>query len=251
MQPLEEFDNISAQTTEASTADINDETTTPNDDNNNNTLTQTIDTAAADNPMKNADQNGADEKARSSARKAVTKDLVMTAMFCALCIVLPMAFHAIPQGGMLFSPMHIPVLLAGMICGWQYGLAVGLVGPTLSAMITGMPPLATLPSMLVECAVYGAASGLLMKYVRTGHTYADMYISLVAAMIVGRVFGGASKALFFSQGEYAFATWISAYFVKCLPGIALHLVLIPNVVFGLMKARVIDARYPTKATKNK
>lgn len=250
MQPLEEFDNISAQTTTANTAD-DVETTTPTDIDNDNTLTQIIDSNAADNPVKDVDENTADEKAHSATRKAVTKDLVMTAMFCALCIVLPMAFHAIPQGGMLFSPMHIPVLLAGMICGWQYGLAVGLVGPTLSAMITGMPPLATLPSMLVECAVYGAASGLLMKYVRTGHTYADMYISLVAAMIVGRIFGGASKALFFSQGEYAFATWISAYFVKCLPGIALHLVLIPNVVFGLMKARVIDARYPTKTTKNK
>lgn len=251
MQPLEEFDNISAQTTAANTADINDETATPNDVDNDNTLTQTIDTTAAAKQVKDVDESAANVRARSATRKAVTKDLVMTAMFCALCIVLPMAFHAIPQGGMLFSPMHIPVLLAGMICGWQYGLAVGLVGPTLSALTTGMPPMATLPSMLVECAVYGAASGLLMKYVHTGHTYADMYISLVAAMIVGRIFGGASKALFFSQGGYAFATWISAYFVKCLPGIALHLVLIPNVMFGLMKAHVIDARYPTKATKNK
>ena len=27
--------------------------------------------------------------------------------------------------------MHIPVLLCGLICGWQYGLVCGLLGPAL------------------------------------------------------------------------------------------------------------------------
>ena len=125
-----------------------------------------------------------------------------------------------------------------------YGLVVGIVGPTLSMLTTGMPPLATLPSMLIECAVYGLVSGLLMKFVRTGHVYADMYVSLIVAMLAGRIIGGICKALFFTDGEYTIAAWATAYFVKALPGIVMHLALIPSVVFALMKARVTEERYP-------
>ena len=172
-----------------------------------------------------------------------TKNLILTALFAALCVVLPMAFHAVPQGGLIFCPMHIPVLLCAMICGWQYGLVTALVGPTLSMLITGMPNAAILPSMLIECAVYAVVSGLLMKFVHTKHVYADMYISLVAAMLLGRIIGGICKALFFTEGEYTIAMWATAYFVKALPGIALHLALIPNVIFALMKAHLVDERY--------
>ena len=133
------------------------------------------------------------------------KKMVITALCVALCIVLPMAFHAVKNAGTIFLPMHIPVLLCGLICGWQYGLVVGIVGPTLSMLTTGMPPLATLPSMLIECAVYGLVSGLLMKFVRTGHVYADMYVSLIVAMLAGRIIGGICKALFFTDGEYTIA----------------------------------------------
>lgn len=172
-----------------------------------------------------------------------TKNLILTALFSALCIVLPMAFHAVPQGGLIFCPMHIPVLLCAMICGWQYGLVTALAGPTLSMLLTGMPNAAVLPSMLIECAVYAIVSGLLMKFVHTKHVYADMYISLAVAMIAGRVIGGICKALLFTDGEYTIAMWATAYFVKALPGIALHLALIPNVIFALMKAHLVDERY--------
>lgn len=53
----------------------------------------------------------------------------VTAVCMALCVVLPIALHAIPNAGTLISPMHLPVLLCGMICGWHYGLACGLMGP--------------------------------------------------------------------------------------------------------------------------
>ena len=68
--------------------------------------------------------------------------------------------------------MHIPVLLCGLVCGWPYGLVCGLLGPFLSILLTGMPPAAMLPSMMVECAVYGAVSGIVLKTVRTGNTTA-------------------------------------------------------------------------------
>ena len=170
------------------------------------------------------------------------KKMTLAAVCIALCVVLPIAFHTIPNGGSVFLPMHIPVLICGMICGWPYGLLCGLMGPLLSSLLTGMPPAAMLPAMMVECGVYGMVTGLVLKYVRTQKLYVDLYIALVAAMLAGRVVSGVAKALIFSPGM-ALSAWVTASFVTALPGILIQLVLLPMVVSTLMKARVIPKRY--------
>ena len=170
------------------------------------------------------------------------KKLVLTAVCSALCVIVPMAFHSIPNAGQVFLPMHIPVLLCGMLCGWPYGLACGLIGPSLSSLLTGMPLPAVLPGMLVECAVYGCASGLLLRYVRTGSRYADLYISLIPAMLLGRVLSGIVKGLILTPG-LSLAVWASASFVTSLPGIAIQLLLVPILVLGLERAKLIPKRY--------
>ena len=170
------------------------------------------------------------------------KNMTLAAVCAALCVVLPIAFHSIPNAGNVFLPMHIPVLICGLICGWPYGLLCGLMGPLLSSAITGMPPIAYLPAMMVECGVYGLVSGLVLKYVHTKSTYGDLYIALVAAMLAGRVVSGIAKALIFTPG-LAMSAWITASFVTALPGILIQLVFLPTVVFTLMKARVIPQRY--------
>ena len=173
---------------------------------------------------------------------SMIKRLVISALCVALCVVLPIAFHSIPDGGSIFLPMHIPVLICGMLCGWPYGLVCGLMGPLLSSAITSMPPAAMLPAMMVECGTYGMVSGLMLKVVRTGKTYGDLYIALVTAMVAGRVLSGIAKALIFMPG-ISMTAWVTASFVTALPGIAIQLVFLPGVVCTLMKARVIPARY--------
>ena len=110
--------------------------------------------------------------------------------------------------------------------------------------ITGMPPAAVLPSMLVECGVYGLVTGLLSDFVRTGNTYADLYIALVGGMLCGRVIAGIARALIFAAGNYSISAWATSYFVTALPGILIQIVLLPSIVFALMKARLIPERYP-------
>jgi thiamine transporter ThiT len=173
------------------------------------------------------------------------RKLILAAVCVALCVVLPIAFHSIPNAGSVILPMHIPVLLCGMIASWPYGLICGLMGPLLSSLLTGMPPAAILPAMMVECAVYGAVSGIMLKVTRTGKTYTDLYISLITAMLAGRVISGVAKALIFSPG-LAMSAWIASSFVTSFPGIVLQLVLLPMVVNTLMKARMIPKRYPEK-----
>ena len=176
-------------------------------------------------------------------KMSAVKKSIITAVCIALCVVLPQAFHAIPNAGSIYLPMHIPVLLCGLICGWPYGLLCGLAGPALSALITGMPPAAVLPGRMVECGVYGLTAGLLMQLVRTKRLYADLYISLVAAMLLGRVVSGAAKALIFSAGSYSMASWVAGSFVTALPGIIIQLALLPGIVYALMRARLIPQRY--------
>lgn len=170
------------------------------------------------------------------------KRLVLTAVCAALCVVLPMAFHAFPNGGSIFLPMHIPVLLCGLICSWPYGLVCGLLGPFLSSILTQMPPLAYLPSMMVECAVYGCVAGAMMKLVHTKKVYCDLYISMGSAMILGRFVAGVVKALILAPGTPVFA-WITTSLVEGIPGIVIQLALIPSIVYALMRARLLPQRY--------
>lgn len=173
------------------------------------------------------------------------KNLVFTAVCAALCIVLPMAFHTVPNAGAVFLPMHIPVLLCGLICGWPYGLVCGLLGPFLSGFFTGMPPAAMLPSMMVECAAYGLVTGLMMKFVHTKSSIADLYISMLTAMVLGRTVAGLAKALILAPGTPPFA-WVSTSLITGIPGICIQLVIMPAVFFALTRARLIPKRYPKK-----
>ncbi len=172
------------------------------------------------------------------------KRISLCAMCVALCYVLPIAFHAIGLGSAL-SPMHIPVLLCGLVCGGGYGLICGILGPVLSSLISGMPPMMMLLRMIPELCVYGLAGGLAMRFIRTGRAALDVYIALVIAMIAGRIVGGIASAIFYTvtSGVYSLALWATSYFVEALPGIAAHLILVPVLVFTLSKAKLIPQRY--------
>ena len=176
------------------------------------------------------------------------KRACITAVCIALCYVLPLAFHAVGLGS-VFSPMHIPVLLCGIVCGGGYGTFCGIAGPVLSSVLSGMPTATGLISMVPELAAYGLVSGLVLRYLRTGKLLADLYTALVCAMFLGRIAGGIASALFYlGHGEhFTIALWAGSYFAGALPGIVCHLIVIPLLVLTLMKARIIPPRYPTPA----
>lgn len=171
------------------------------------------------------------------------KKLNLTALCLALCVVLPLAFHLIPEGGSLFSPMHIPVLICGLACGPVWGFACGVLGPVLSSFISGMPNAAYLPPMLVELAAYGLLTGTIMRIARTGKLYADLYISLGTAMLLGRVLAGLARGFIFARGAFTVSMWAASYFTGSVPGIIVHLIIVPILYSALMKARLIDRRY--------
>lgn len=152
--------------------------------------------------------------------------LVFAALCVSLGLVLPSFFHLFGGAGKVFSPMHIPALLCGFICIWRYGLLCGLVMPILSSAITGMPPLfPTGAAMALELATYGMVAS--MAYRRMG-----IYPALITAMLAGRCVSGVANFLLLGlKGmPYGLETFISASFIVALPGIILHLLLIPVLV---------------------
>ena len=173
------------------------------------------------------------------------KKICICAICTALCYVLPLAFHGLALGTAL-SPMHLPVLLCGLICGWPYGAFCGVVGPILSSILSSMPPAPMLVSMIPELCAYGLFSGLLLEFIRTGRTIADLYLALIPAMVLGRVVGGIAQAVFdlSSARPYSIAIWATSYVVGTLPAIVLQLILLPALVLVLARAGLIPARYP-------
>lgn len=179
------------------------------------------------------------------------KKICVCAICIALCYVLPIAFHAVGLGSIL-SPMHIPVLLCGLVCGGTWGFLCGIAGPVLSSLLSGMPPLMMLTRMIPELCIYGLAGGLSMRLIRTGKMAADVYISLVIAMLLGRVAGGIASVIFYTvtTGTYSFAMFAASYFVESVPGIVAHLALVPVLYFVLVGSRVIPARYVREEASN-
>ena len=104
--------------------------------------------------------------------KTNVHNLVLAAMFLALALVLPFLTGQIPQIGGMLLPMHLPVFLCGLICGWQYGAVVGFVAPLMRMALFGMPPLvagvASVPftwQIFLTEALVNAIPGIILQLV--------------------------------------------------------------------------------------
>ena len=134
--------------------------------------------------------------------KRSTKNLVFTALCIAIGLLLPSVFHLFGAGSQLL-PMHLPVLLCGFLCG------------------------------VLELCTYGALTGLFYQKLRW-----NVYPSLIAAMLGGRIVSGLANAVFMgmSGAAYGFEMFLTASFVTALPGILIQIVVLPLLVLALQKA---------------
>lgn len=162
-----------------------------------------------------------------------TKKLTYSSLLLALGIILPQVFHLFGASGSIFLPMHIPVLLAGFFLGGSSAAVIGIIAVLLSEIVTGMPPVPILYFMLVEVAVYGLVAGLAYKKFRL-----NIYVSLIIAMIAGRVASGLT--VFILQQllglKISAISYVIGSVVTGLPGIIIQLILIPMIVLAVERA---------------
>ncbi len=165
------------------------------------------------------------------------RKLTYAALFLALALVLPFLTGQIPQIGSALSPMHIPVLLCGFLVGWPWGLAVGYIAPLLRSVIFGMPVMVPgAVAMAFELAVYGLVSGILYRLLPKKKW--SIYVTLIVAMLAGRVVWGIARLIIagLSGNSFTWALFLAGAFTNAIPGIILHIVLIPVIVMVLERA---------------
>lgn len=173
--------------------------------------------------------------------KNSSKKLVLSGLFLALGLILPFFTGQIPAIGNKLLPMHIPVLLCGFICGWQYGSAIGFVVPLFRSVIFGMPPMFPIAiAMAFELAAYGLLSGLLHRILPKNKV--SIFISLISAMIGGRiVWGIVSYFLYGINGtQFTMEIFMAGAFINAIPGIIIQLILIPFIILTLERMELIE-----------
>lgn len=90
--------------------------------------------------------------------------------------------------------------------------------------------------MAFELAAYGAISGLMHRFLPRKKPY--IYVSLLTAMLVGRLIWGAAMLICMgiTGGSFAFTAFLSGAVLNAVPGIIIQIILIPIVVMVTEKA---------------
>lgn len=170
--------------------------------------------------------------------KVNVREMIFAAFCVAMGLVFPSIFHLFGGTGPVFLPMHIPVLICGFACGYRYGALCGFIVPLLSSVLTGMPPIFPIGlAMALELMTYGLLTGMLKDKT-------NVYVSLIGAMIGGRVISGIANAFLLGMAgkTYGLSAFIAGAFVTALPGIILQLIAVPILVKAFEKSGIIKVR---------
>ncbi|MBO4413433.1 MAG: ECF transporter S component, partial [Clostridia bacterium] len=146
--------------------------------------------------------------------------------------------------GSMLLPMHIPVFLCALICGWQYATPMAFILPILRSLIFSMPPMyPTAAAMAFELAAYAFVSGFIYsRFKKQG--IIPLYISIISAMIIGRLVWGAAQMILLgiSGKTFTFSAFLAGALLNAIPGIIVQLILIPAVMFALDRAKLLPFR---------
>lgn len=163
---------------------------------------------------------------------------VTAGMLLALGIVLPFLTMQLQGLGNKFLPMHLPVMLCGLVCGPFYGVAVGCILPVMRSAVFSMPVMyPEAVSMAFELGTYGLVLGAMYRGEKKEKLW-YLYICLITAMLSGRIVWGIAKAVLMGFGKTPFTLgmFVAGGFTNAIPGIILQLVLIPVIVTILNKS---------------
>lgn len=176
------------------------------------------------------------------------KNLTLTAMFLAIGMVLPFFTGQIPQIGNMLLPMHLPVFLCALICGWRYGLLMAFILPLFRSAVFGMPPIyPTALAMSFELATYAFVAGILYEKSHWQCIRA-LYRCVLTAMVAGRVVWGVAQVILLgiAGNAFTFQAFIGGAVLNAIPGIILQLILIPAVMVSLDRTKLVPFRQPEK-----
>lgn len=160
-----------------------------------------------------------------------TKELVLSGLLLASGIILPMIFHMFSLTGPIALPMHIPVLIGGFLLSPKLALALGIMTPVLSGLLTGMPvmfPMSII--MAVELGIYGLTASLATRKFNL-----STVPSLIVSMITGRIGAGLTVAVLVEMFGVKMnpIMFVKGAVTTGLPGIIIQLIFIPSLIYAI------------------
>ena len=108
------------------------------------------------------------------------------AVFICGNIVVPQLCHLIPRGGLIFLPIYFFTLIGAFKYGWKVGLLTAVLSPLVNCALFGMPPVASLPAILVKSVTLAVAAGLIGKKMR--FSILSVALAVVICQVVGMTF---------------------------------------------------------------
>ena len=182
--------------------------------------------------------------------------IVIAGAFITLGWMLPFVTGQIKEIGSMFLPMHLPIFVGGLMLGPLYGAIIGLIVPITRSLIFGMPNFfPTAVSMSLELATYGFISGLFFNIIfknkrqNKGELIAFSLISIIIAMLIGRIVWGLSRMFFAmipSQSAFPFSAFIAGAFINAWPGMVIQIIVIPLIILALNKQIINDSIQDTQ-----
>ncbi|MDH7602213.1 MAG: ECF transporter S component [Armatimonadota bacterium] len=161
------------------------------------------------------------------------RDLCIGGLFGALGVAVPVLFHAVGLGK-TFLPMHLPVLVCGLLVSPLVAFAVGVITPVVSSALTGMPPLVpTAVLMTLELGTLAVTASVCYQLLRLP-TVLAVAVALVATRAIGAL------ELFALAPVMGLKANLSVYLTQsvlmCLPGLILQLTAAPLVMASINRA---------------
>lgn len=188
-----------------------------------------------------------------SIKNGLIKNITLTALFLAIGFVLPMLFGQIPFIGQMLLPMHIPIFLCALICGWKYSAVIAIALPILRSLIFGVPVIyPTAIAVALEMAAYGIITGIIYQRMKK-RSIKTVYISMLSAMLLGRVVRLFGEIILLGLGgnSFAWSSFVSGVLLSAIPGIILQLVLIPSIMLLLSRIGAVKFDNSEKSLEKK
>ncbi len=121
--------------------------------------------------------------ARERYNFASLRTYIAAAIFICGNIIVPQLCHLIPNGGLIFLPIYFFTLVGTFKCGWKVGLMTAILSPLVNCALFGMPPVASLPAILIKSLALVGAIALVSKYMR--FSIWSVAIAVITYQLVG------------------------------------------------------------------
>lgn len=113
---------------------------------------------------------------------------MMAALFVVCNLALPQLFHLIPQGGIIFAPLSLVILVGAYKLGWRTALLAAVASPIVNHLLFGQPTTEVMTLMAIKLSLLAVIAGLTAQ-----HFKQVSLLLLVGVVLASELLGGLAE----------------------------------------------------------